>query len=85
MPAANHKAIFADAGFKVAEYPYYYPETRGLDLKGVLNSLQTAPNGSIFLLHSCAHNPTGVDPTVDEWKQIGAAMKVSDPGLSHLH
>jgi len=26
--------------------------------------LQKIPEGSIILLHACAHNPTGVDPTV---------------------
>lgn len=28
------------------------------------------PRGSIFLLHTCAHNPTGVDPTPDQWNEI---------------
>ena len=25
--------------------------------------INAAPKGSIFLLHACAHNPTGVDPS----------------------
>ena len=24
----------------------------------------------MFLLHGCAHNPTGVDPTEDQWRQF---------------
>lgn len=32
--------------------------------------LQSAPEGSIMLLHGCAHNPTGVDPTPEQWEQI---------------
>jgi len=24
----------------------------------------------VVLLHACAHNPTGVDPTVEQWKEI---------------
>ncbi len=24
----------------------------------------------MFLLHACAHNPTGVDPTEEQWKAI---------------
>ncbi len=31
---------------------------------------QNAPNGSVFLLHACAHNPTGVDPTPEQWKTL---------------
>lgn len=32
------------------------------------------PQGSFFLLHACAHNPTGVDPTPDQWRQISKVM-----------
>jgi aspartate aminotransferase, cytoplasmic len=46
-----------------------------LDFDGMLGSLKSAPSGAIILLHSCAHNPTGVDPTQDQWKQIAAVMK----------
>ena len=38
--------------------------------------MQNAPEGSVILLHSCAHNPTGIDPTRDQWKGITAVMKV---------
>lgn len=43
---------------------------------------QNAPNGSFFMLHACAHNPTGVDPTIEQWKEISYQFKVST--LSHL-
>lgn len=32
--------------------------------------LSCAPQGSVVLLHACAHNPTGVDPTPDQWQGI---------------
>lgn len=41
----------------------------------MLEDLEKAPDGSIILLHACAHNPTGVDPTLDEWKQIAATIR----------
>jgi aspartate aminotransferase len=41
----------------------------------MLGVMQAAPNGSIFLLHPCAHNPTGVDPTPEQWKQIADVME----------
>lgn len=31
---------------------------------------QSIPEGSIILLHACAHNPTGVDPKPEEWAQL---------------
>ena len=56
-------------------YPYFHPKTKGLDLDGMLAAIEKAPEGSIVLLHACAHNPTGVDPTPDQWKQIADAVQ----------
>jgi aspartate aminotransferase len=28
----------------------------------------------VFLLHACAHNPTGVDPTEEQWKAIASVF-----------
>lgn len=36
--------------------------------------IKQAPTGSIFLLHACAHNPTGMDPTPDQWAEISKAI-----------
>ena len=33
------------------------------------------PEKSIVLLHACAHNPTGVDPTPEQWKEISEICK----------
>lgn len=41
----------------------------------MLNGIRSAPDGSVILLHSCAHNPTGVDPTQEQWKQIAAVIR----------
>ena len=41
----------------------------------MLQALRAAPAGSIILLHACAHNPTGVDPSQDQWRQIAAVMR----------
>jgi aromatic-amino-acid transaminase len=66
----NHRALFEGAGFKVGTYPYYYAATRGLRFEAMIESLQAMPAGSIVVLHSCCHNPTGVDPTQEQWKRI---------------
>ncbi len=73
--AGNHLPIFADAGLETAYYKYYKPSTKGLDLEGVLADVAAAPAKSVFLFHACAHNPTGVDPTPEQWAQISAAVK----------
>ncbi|KAJ1831834.1 aspartate transaminase aat1 [Coemansia sp. RSA 2711] len=66
----NHAAVFRDSGLKVGSYRYYDPATRGLNLDAMLEDLRALPRGSIVLLHACAHNPTGVDPTAAQWAQI---------------
>lgn len=70
----NHKPIFKDSGYNLKSY-VYYDGKGGLDIAGMKKSLQDAPNGSLILLHACAHNPTGVDPTQEQWKEISAVCK----------
>ncbi|KAF2725935.1 PLP-dependent transferase [Polychaeton citri CBS 116435] len=72
---ANHNQIFSNTNLPIKQYPYFHKQTKGLDFDGMLGGLKSAPEGSIVLLHACAHNPTGVDPTRDQWKQIAAVMK----------
>lgn len=73
----NHNAIFIDAGYKdIRTYRYWDAAKRGLDLQGFLQDLKSAPDFSVVILHACAHNPTGTDPTPDEWKQIADVMKL---------
>jgi aspartate aminotransferase len=71
----THFAIFQNAGLTVAEYPYYSPRNKDFDAAGMLKYLNTLPAGSIILLHAAAHNPTGVDPTQEQWRQISEVMK----------
>ena len=68
--SANHHAIFRNVGIEPVNYPYYDKRTIGLDFNGFLASLRSAPTRSVFLLHACAHNPTGVDPTPEQWDEI---------------
>jgi len=66
----NHKAIFGQSGLVVKQYRYFHPETKGLDFAGMMEDLTNAPDGSVVLLHACAHNPTGVDPTPEQWAKV---------------
>ncbi|KAF7304800.1 Aspartate aminotransferase [Mycena kentingensis (nom. inval.)] len=71
---ANHQAIFKNVGIAPVDYPYYDPKTIGLDFEGFVGSLKNAPDRSVFLIHGCAHNPTGVDPTKEQWTVIADVM-----------
>eukprot|EP00879_Flechtneria_rotunda_P018587 GHRR01019503.1.p1 GENE.GHRR01019503.1~~GHRR01019503.1.p1 ORF type:complete len:226 (+),score=31.65 GHRR01019503.1:115-792(+) len=52
---SNHHNIWRDAGVAQKTYRYYKPETRGLDFEGLMEDIQAAPNGSVFLLHGDYH------------------------------
>ncbi|GAA0139350.1 transaminase [Lithospermum erythrorhizon] len=71
----NHPKVFTLAGLSVKTYRYYDPTTRGLNFQGLLEDLGSAPSGAIVLLHACAHNPTGVDPTIEQWEHIRKLMR----------
>lgn len=75
---ANHKAVFSDSGLEVKTYRYYNKDTIGLDFEGMIEDIKNLPKNSIVLLHACAHNPTGVDPTEEQWRAISDAVKAGD-------
>ncbi|MFA0082737.1 amino acid aminotransferase [Vibrio breoganii] len=67
---ANHKGVFTAAGIEISEYRYYNAETKAKDFDAMLADLEQANAGDIVLLHGCCHNPTGIDPTADEWQAL---------------
>eukprot|EP01092_Planopodium_desertum_P012115 TRINITY_DN5657_c0_g1_i4.p1 TRINITY_DN5657_c0_g1~~TRINITY_DN5657_c0_g1_i4.p1 ORF type:complete len:339 (-),score=86.06 TRINITY_DN5657_c0_g1_i4:28-1044(-) len=72
---ANHIPLCTDAGLKVKYYRYYDSATNTFNEKGFLEDLSKAPSGQIFLLHACAHNPTGFDPSPETWTKASAICK----------
>ncbi|HML74285.1 MAG TPA: amino acid aminotransferase [Anaerohalosphaeraceae bacterium] len=74
----NHNGVFAAAGFPVGKYTYYNPQTRSLNFDGMLASLKAMTPGDIVVFHACCHNPSGIDPTAEQWKQIAAVAKEKD-------
>ncbi|WP_028865551.1 amino acid aminotransferase [Psychromonas aquimarina] len=65
---ANHGNVFKTAGLQVASYDYYNAETKDLDFDAMINSLQSVEAGDLVLFHGCCHNPTGIDPTIEQWE-----------------
>ena len=71
----NHFGICAYAGVEAEMYPYYCSATAGLDFTGLCEAIQKMPAGSIIILHASCHNPTGVDPTFEQWQIIEKLVK----------
>ncbi len=62
--------MFASVGLEVCDYAYYDAENHALDFDGMLSSLNAAQAGDVVLFHGCCHNPTGIDPTAEQWEQL---------------
>lgn len=71
----NHMAIATSAGLQHGMYPYWHAASKGLDFEGMMNYLNALSPGEVVLLHPIAHNPTGVDPSFEQWKQIADLMQ----------
>ncbi len=71
---ANHPKIFEAAGLSVGIYPYLDRASNQVDFGGMLAQLEQLPAGDVVLLHACCHNPSGVDPTLEQWDQIAACL-----------
>ena len=72
----NHRDIFLKSGFTdVLSYPYWDYENKRFDFDGLINCMKSCPEQTVFILHAQAHNPTGTDPSQDQWKTICQVMK----------
>ncbi|OMO91032.1 Aspartate/other aminotransferase [Corchorus olitorius] len=72
----NHFNLLSGSGLALKTYRYYDPKTRGLDFQGLLEDLDSASVGSVVVFHACGHNPTGVDPTCQQWEQIRQLVRL---------
>lgn len=64
----NYYGIFGGQRNKIGTYKYL--KNGVLDLEGLNESLMEQPDDCVVVLQVCGHNPTGVDPTLDQWKSI---------------
>jgi aromatic-amino-acid transaminase len=71
----NHRALFTQAGFEVATYPYYDPVSHGVRFDAMLAALNAASAGTVVVLHACCHNPTGCDLTLQQWGRVVASAR----------
>ena len=69
---ANHFNLFRGAGFSLESYPYYSSQSLSLDKEALFSFLEEQPAGSVVLFHAACHNPSGCDPTEEDWKELSA-------------
>jgi len=67
---AYHRPVFEAAHLTIEEYPYFVPETHGVDEDAMLARVAKLGKKDVLLLHGCCHNPTGADISLDAWRRI---------------
>ena len=70
----NHPQIFDAAGLRTERYPWFDAVGNCLDFSAFMDTLRKIPAGNAVLLHGCCHNPTGIDPTREQWSEIAALL-----------
>jgi aspartate aminotransferase len=70
----NHPNIFRTAGLKVDNYPYFDAANNRLNFDAMLAAIEKMPKGDVILLHGSCHNPTGSDPSSEQWAQLAKAI-----------
>ncbi|KAE9382227.1 aspartate aminotransferase [Stipitochalara longipes BDJ] len=67
----NHENIWRLVGVQPKLYPYWNNKTKTLDFDAMVLKLESeAITGDVIILHACAHNPTGIDPSMGQWAKI---------------
>ncbi len=70
----NHFNVFQAAGLEIKEYPYYDEQSHEARIEAMIEAIGAIPAGDVILLHGCCHNPTGTDPSAQDWDRIGEAI-----------
>ena len=69
--------LFKHTGFEhVKQYRYWDEKNKCVDFEGMCEDLKAAPENAVVVLHACAHNPTGCDPSQEQWKKLSEIVKV---------
>lgn len=69
----NHFQIFSQAGFNIITYPYYDPKGK-ISFEKMIETLKRAPTNSVVLFHGCCHNPSGLDLTLNNFKELSSII-----------
>ena len=70
----NHRPLMEGAGLAVNTYPWQNKNGH-LDIDACFAALEKAKEGDVLLLHACCHNPTGIDPSLEQWQLFSDKCK----------
>ncbi len=65
-----HNTMAKLMGYNVQQYHYYDIENRKFDFEEYFQSLTKIPEKAFVVFHCSGHNPTGFDPSIEQWQRI---------------
>jgi aspartate aminotransferase len=71
----NHNGIISKTNLITDTYTYYDTEINQINFDKMICDIYKMYPGSVVLFHACAHNPTGTDPTTEQWKELSHVCK----------
>lgn len=71
----NHHTLVQAVNLPSQGYRYFDQTTREVDIDGMLADLAKARKDDLVLLHGCCHNPTGANPTAEQWEAIADILE----------
>jgi len=75
----NHGLIFKNSGYtELRKYRYWDNKAKAIAWEGMVEDLNNAPAKSIIILHACAHNPTGMDLSKEQWAKVADICQEKD-------
>jgi aspartate aminotransferase len=89
---ARYQELVKDVGLALKKYTYYDDRSKSIDIALLLEEIDEAPRGSVFIFQASGHNPTSTDLTPDQWRSVQdvmasrrhlAILDVSNQGLVH--
>jgi len=66
----NHHGVFTRCGMHVGTYTYYDREEERLHFEALYKEMSRLEKGTVVLLHTRCHNPTGADLNIEQWKLL---------------
>ena len=72
---ANHIPLLSGCGLKLERYPYFDPDTGGVNFDAMVACLERLPARTVVLVHASCHNPTGADLSDAQWRELLALVK----------
>ncbi|KAF2753572.1 aspartate aminotransferase [Pseudovirgaria hyperparasitica] len=72
---ANHSNVFTSQGIEAHYVPYFNSVTQAFDFDSFRATLSGLPSQSVVVLQTGAHNPTGCDPSLEQWKSLATVFE----------